>query len=640
MSIADRPMKGKLVFALLFLASAIPLVFAAPEARVIDPRYSVPLAVLPGQPFNATIVGAETAAGAWLLAPGFNVTLRVVGSWSQDGRLLVQLETPKGIQPGLYDLCLNVGGAICEPRSVWVLTREPEKLTIAHLTDIHVEVLVEGVRSTLFFETAINLVNSMPVDLAVFTGDNVDIGSDISSLKTFYSLTNRVRKPTLVVPGNHDHAQTDEKSFQELYYGLHVGPAYWYRVVGPFLIVGLDTGYAGYVDANQLKWLESVLSAFSGKVKVLLMHHPLFRANLFREINGSWREIEKLQPYLYASWANRIDEARELLRLVEEYSVSAVLAGHVHTDGLVVYNERTWFVTTVTTCGSGDYRGFKVVEVGKDGSVRVIGLPGRDPLRERSSFVLDGSLIRVVESPDRRASTVIAQPSPNLGLELPELSIFLLLNSSQPVESYKVYGNVTLVKGIELLPYNGFYAAKLTLVAPRDAATVTLASYEDREPPKVSLLMYTPRKPVANRDGVSMYLKAEDEGWGVQLVRLEYETDSLKGTIEAREAGPGSYRVELPPLNATKVRVTAVAVDFAGNSASDTLEIEYAQPPKPEEQQTGEQPTQQQQPSQQVEQPTPQPPAQQPPSYALALAVVLIVAIGAVVISKRAARRK
>ena len=139
-----------------------------------------------------------------------------------------------------------------------------------------------------------------------------------------------------------------------------------------------------------------------------------------------------------------------------------------------------------------------------------------------------------------------------------------------------------------------------------------------------------------------MYLKAEDEGWGVQLVRLEYETDSLKSTIEAREAGPGYYRVELPPLNATQVRVTAVAVDFAGNSASDTLEIEYAQPPKPAEEQAGQQPSQQQ-PSQQVEQPTPQAPAQQPPSYAIVLAVVMIVAIAAiaaVVISKRTARRK
>jgi len=634
-------MKGKLLFALLFLAFALPLAFSAPEARVVDPRYSVPAAVLPGQAFNATIEGAESVAGAWLVAPGFNTLLRVAGSWSREGGLLVQVEVPKNAQPGLYDLCLNVSSFVCEPRSVWVLAREPEKLTIAHLTDIHVEVLVDGVRSTLYFETAINLINSMPVDLVAITGDCVDIGSDISSLKTFYGLTNRIRKPTLVIPGNHDHAQTDEKSFEELYYGVHVGPSYWFRVIGPFLIVGLDTGYAGYTDSNQLKWLESVLAAHEDKVKVLLMHHPLFRANLFREINGSWKEIDKLQPYLYASWANRIDEARELLRLIEEYGVAAVLAGHVHTDGLVLYNGRTWFVTTVTTCGSGDYRGFKVVEIGRDGSVKVVGLPGRNPLREQNSFVLDGSLIRVVEDSDRRASTAVVQLSPNLGLELPELSIYLLLNATQPAGSYRVYGNSTLVKNLEILPYGGLYAARLALTAPKGAATVTVAAYEDREPPTVSLLMYTPRRPIAGRDSVTLYIKAEDSGWGVKGVRVEYAADSLRGVVEARETGPGSYRVELPPLNASKLQVTAVAADFAGNTASDTVEIEYAQPPKPQEQQAQPSQQQQQQPSQQ---PAPQAPAQPQlfPAQAVAIAAmvvaVAVIAAAAVVLRRRAPR--
>jgi len=635
-------MKGKALLALLLpLLAALPVAFSAPGARVVDPRYSVPVAVLPGQAFNATLAGAESVTGAWLLAPGANVSLRVVGTWLQGGKLVVQLETPKGAKPDLYDLCFSAGGVVCEPRSVWVLDREPEKLSIAHLTDIHVEVVVDGVRSTFYFETAINLANSMPVDVVAITGDCVDIGSDISSLRALRDLTNRIRKPTLVVPGNHDHAQTDERSFEELYYGVHVGPAHWYRVIGPFLVVGLDTGYGGYVDSNQLRWLESVLAAHAGKVKVLLMHHPLFRARLFREINGSWREIEKLQPYLYASWANRIDEARELLRLIEEYGVSAVLAGHVHTDGLVVYNGRTWFVTTVTACGSGEYRGFKVVEVGRDGSVKVVGLPGRDPMRERSSFVLDGTLVRVVESPDRRASTVIARLSPNLGLDLPELSIFLLLNATQPAESYRVYGNATLVKGLEILPYGGFHAAKLALAAPKGVVTVTVACYEDREPPAVSLLMYTPMRPVAGRDSVTLYVKAEDGGWGVRGVRVEYEAGSLKGAVEARETGPGSFRAELPPLNVTKLRVAAVAVDFAGNTASDTIEIEYAQPPKPREQQAA-QPSQQQ-PSQQQEQPAPQAPAQPQPSPVQTLVTVAVVAAVAViavaVLRKRAAKR-
>jgi hypothetical protein len=165
-----------------------------------------------------------------------------------------------------------------------------------------------------------------------------------------------------------------------------------------------------------------------------------------------------------------------------------------------------------------------------------------------------------------------------------------------------------------------------------------VAAYEDREPPTVSLLMYTPRKPVAGRDSVTLYIKAEDGGWGVRGVRVEHAADTLKGAVEARETGPGSYRAELPPLNASKLQVTAVAVDFAGNAASDTVEIEYAQPPKPQEQQA--QPSQQQQQQQPSQQPAPQAPAQpQPlPAQVIAVAAVAVaVAIVAAVLLRRRA---
>jgi hypothetical protein len=125
--------------------------------------------------------------------------------------------------------------------------------------------------------------------------------------------------------------------------------------------------------------------------------------------------------------------------------------------------------------------------------------------------------------------------------------------------------------------------------------------------------MYTPRKPVAGRDSITLYIKAEDSGWGVKGVRVEYAADSLKGAVEARETGPGSYRAELPPLNASKLQVTAVAADFAGNIASDTVEIGYTQPPKPQEQQPSQQPA-------------PQAPAQPQPFPVQTLATVAVVA--------------
>lgn len=621
-------------FCLTAFIILIPTALSSPEVRVIEPRYSSPIAVLPGQRFNVTIAGANALDHAWSMAPGLNWTLRIIGSWLTGQHLTVQLELPTGASPGFYDICLNVGGeAVCEPRSLWVLEREPEKISIAHLSDIHVEILITGVRSTLYLETAINLVNSLPVDLAVVTGDCVDVGSDVKSLQTLQAMINKARKPTYLVPGNHDHSQTDAKSFNELYYGFYVGPANWYRVVGPFLLVSLDTGYAGYVDFLQLRWLEDVLSAHKGKVKILLMHHPLFRSGLFRDVEGSWRRIEEFQGILYASWANRIDEAREFLRLVEEYEVTAVLAGHVHTDGLVVYNKRTWFVTTVTACGSAERRGFKVVEVGRDGSVKVIGLPGRDPSREPCSFILDGSLIRTASDSNLQAGTVLAFISPDLGLNLKEVTVYLPLASSNNPEAYKVYGNSSLVKAVEFKPYGRVHLAKLTFSTAPGTVTVTLAAYEDREPPEASIALYTPRKPLAGTDWVTIFTQARDSGWGIREVYVEYVAGDARGVLSAREVGPGSYQVELPPLTTSRVKVQVKAVDFAGNVGSDSVEIEYLQPQPPEEKPKEERPNREQPVGEQPPQAeTPEQPASIQQPLPLNLTIVAVVVLTAVIV--------
>jgi len=622
---------------LIALTALLPLAFPSPEVRIIDPRYAVPVVVVPGQSFNATLQGVRDVSGAWIAAPGFNVSLLPVKSWRFEDTVTVLLEVPKNAMRALYDLCMSTSElTVCEPRSVWVLEREPDRLAIAHLTDIHVEIIIGGVRSTLYLETALNLVNTLPVDIAVVTGDCVDVGSHVDSLKKLQELINRVRKPTFLLPGNHDHSQTDEKSFNEVYYGRYVGPATWYRVFGNFLLAALDTGYAGYVDPSQLVWLEGVLSAHKDKVKILMMHHPLFRAGLFREIDGSWREIDNLKAYLYSSWANRLDVAGELLRLIEEYNVTAVLAGHVHTDGLVIYNGRTWFVTTIATCGSADYRGFKIVEVERGGRVRVIGIAGKDPLREPSSFVLDGSLIRVIPTPDLKAANVVGYISPALGIDLKQLTVYMYLNSSLPAEAYTVYGDSALVREVATTPYGSVYLAKLTVDVPSEWFRVTLSSFKDEAPPSVSLSLYTPARPVAARDSVTLYIKAQDEGWGVWRVYVDYETDTARGTLIAQEIASASYQAALPPLNATSVRLTVRAVDFAGNVGTETAEIQYIQPvvQQPTEQQpTEEQPTQPEQPAQPL-QPTPQ----QPP--ALIVAAVVIAAVVAVVLTIVVRRRR
>lgn len=617
------------VFCALFLYFTAPYSLASPEPRVIDPRYSVPITVFPGQRFNVTLSSPGVITGAWIKAPGINYTLRLVGSASTGDAFTLVFEVPIQAEPNLYDLYLNVSGEfVAEPRSVWLLKREPDKLFIAHLSDLHEEVVIGGVRSTVYVESAFNLVNTLQIDLVAITGDCVDVGSDINAFKTLYELANRIRKPTFFVPGNHDHSQTDARSFSEQYYGRYVGPANWYRVVGSFLIASLDTGIAGYADMQQLEWLDKITEVNRDKVKIILMHHPIFQYNLFASIDGSWRELDKLSGYIYSSWAGRAEELQRFLRIVEERGVSLVLSGHVHGDGLVVYNNKTWFITTTTTGGSADWRGFKIVSIDARGCVEAIGRTGRNPLSEPSSFTLDGTVFRVLYDASHEAATVLAKLDPRLGLPLKEIEALLYLNGSIPLYSYSLFGDKTLVKEFSSKAYTPWHLAYLTLSVQPGTSLVTVASYADSERPSVSVTLYTPRRPVAQQDRVTLYLRASDSGWGIWRVLVKYSTDSESGELEAREVGAGSYQAELPALNATTLRVEAIAWDLAGNIDRTYEEINYIQPEKQEEAPAA---------------PPEQPPAEEPeqgaperegalvfPSVELMAAVVVVVAALAV----------
>ncbi|MEM3138084.1 MAG: hypothetical protein QW760_06150, partial [Thermofilaceae archaeon] len=163
------------VFYVILLYLTTSYVLASPEVRVIDPRYSMPIVVFPGQNFNVTLLSSSRVTGAWIKAPGVNYTLRLISSGSTGDTFTLIFEAPVQAEPNLYDLYLNVSGElVMEPKSIWLLEKEPNKLSIAHLSDLHVEVIVGGVRSTVYVESAFNLVNTLQVDLVAITGDCVD----------------------------------------------------------------------------------------------------------------------------------------------------------------------------------------------------------------------------------------------------------------------------------------------------------------------------------------------------------------------------------------------------------------------------------------------------------------------------------
>lgn len=562
-------------------APQVPLVLEAPQARIVDPLYSVPIPVLVGGFFEAKLlgVGSSTIEGAWIVAPNLNLTLTVLGAKTEGEYLLINLSIPPNAVEELYDLYIKCGGVLLRsPRSVWVLKEWPKELTFLHFTDIHIG--IEG--ASTYYETAMFILNTVPAMFAVVTGDCVDVGSDIPSLKKFREITNRARKPTFVIPGNHDHAQTDEKSFRERYYGFYIGPATWYRVIGKFMLIGLDTGSEGFIDETQIKWLESVLSENKDKIKIILMHHPFFNYATFGKRTGTWKEIEKLTG-MYSSWRDNIDSAKGLLRLVEEYNVTMLLAGHVHGDSTVLYNEKTWFVATTTTCAGvreGDYRGFRIVKINEKGEISQLGVPGKNPLVGFSSFNIE--LARAIQISDATstACTTIFRFYPRFELKLENVTIYTYVNATVPKEQYKFYGDTEIIKEYEVLDYGPFYIFKVLAEAKSSkSAKLIVACYEDKEPPKVQILMYTPRFPISGKDRVLVYVKVIDEGYGVDIVKLVCETPEGTRNVPVAHVKGTNYKGVLPPIRAREIKLKAVATDLAGNvGESDVVTLTYKVP--------------------------------------------------------------
>jgi len=83
------------------------------------------------------------------------------------------------------------------------------------------------------------------------------------------------------------------------------------------------------------------------RTKIVLTRHPAFRASAKGVYTDQpLRDVPR--DLLYASWAQAEDIAREFLRIIVLYNVSAVLAGHVHQDSTVIYRNKTIFITTST----------------------------------------------------------------------------------------------------------------------------------------------------------------------------------------------------------------------------------------------------------------------------------------------------
>jgi hypothetical protein len=169
---------------------------------------------------------------------------------------------------------------------------------------------------------------------------------DLSLFPDFERAVARVGIPSFQVVGNHDldfDGPTEESSTRT--FRRRYGPRYYSFDRGAVHYVVLDdvfwhsAGYVGYLDADQLTWLEADLARVEpGTPVVITLHIPVEGTRALRE--GQDR------PTLGGSVANR----DFLYRLVEPFETH-FLAGHTH-DQEHVFRHGTHGHILGTVCGA------------------------------------------------------------------------------------------------------------------------------------------------------------------------------------------------------------------------------------------------------------------------------------------------
>ncbi|MFC5648660.1 metallophosphoesterase family protein [Paenibacillus solisilvae] len=201
---------------------------------------------------------------------------------------------------------------------------------------------------TAFYHTLLGHFLDTDADLHISLGDLTNFGSSVE-LQEVYGLLRRKDRNFIHVLGNHDlYAQTRrevlEITGQQRYHSIDTDTA---------MLVFLDTAkemdledWGGWIDDEQLEWLEEMVEASGAKPLLVFGHHPVYNTTVRSE-----REKASIHP--------GIDMRRILNR---KKGVGIYFNGHTHVDSIAAQNN--WTFVQLSACL--DQHGFRIVEFAED----------------------------------------------------------------------------------------------------------------------------------------------------------------------------------------------------------------------------------------------------------------------------------
>jgi hypothetical protein len=556
-----------------------------------SPLPSAPEPVLQGGDFpvsvkdlSSDLAGGEASAWSGVITSiygSYNVPL-VNGSFDGE-KWLLYFNVPSESHVGLYNLTLTQGTRdVHQSNCVWVLEKWPDTITFSHCTDLH-EPIGELVYPAYIMQT--NFINP---DFMIATGDLVQTESNARAWAYLQYNMMQQEYPSFFLPGNHDYSGYAGRAYAQ--YG---GKLNYTVELGDFIFIASDTGRHGYFEEDQIKWLESELSKYPDKVKIIGFHHAFLSSEYEEDlgtvtggyIEADWENIDEIAPLMFFTW---IEDglpklvAREFLRIVQEYDVRIILTGHVHRDMIYVLNENHYFITTSTTGGGlppGERFGSRIITLDKDGTVYL------DPYTKANldnppNNIPTGKVTYTYSSANDFTGTAVSASVRN-DLEMPieEGKLVFKVSDSKPLDEYEFLGEqperVETTTTAEGYIFDTYFD-----VPEKTSFEITLKAEDDSTEPSISVMLaesYQIETPTI------VTLTASDYGWGLKTIDVSYSIDDgytwipvnasitpiLTGELFKDNFADYELNFKVPALfEGESIIIKAEATDYAGNTAS------------------------------------------------------------------------
>ncbi|NBD25653.1 metallophosphoesterase family protein [Paenibacillus glycinis] len=205
---------------------------------------------------------------------------------------------------------------------------------------------------TAFYHTLLERFLNTDADLHISLGDLTNFGSP-SELQEVYALLRREERTFVHVLGNHDvYSQTRRQVLaitgQERYRAIDTDEA---------MLVFLDTAremdtadWSGWIDEEQLQWLEAMVEQSGTKPLLVFGHHPVYQTTTRSEMDKG-----SIHPSI------------DMWRILDRKQGTGVyFNGHTHVNSIVA--RKNWTFVQLAACL--DEPGFRIVEL-EGGRIRI-----------------------------------------------------------------------------------------------------------------------------------------------------------------------------------------------------------------------------------------------------------------------------